>query len=296
MSVAAIGVGLVTVVGGAVAAKSAADRSARAQREALAGQKGVDVADVTRQAREADLQKYRDQFRLQAEVDPGSAALRESSNKALQESVFGDPNEKNANEILKSLFNENVNVDPNDANFVQALKTRAQETLALGGKISPDQQAELVRAGLETGAQSGFNAGSSATRQGVGKLLASESEALAASRAEQARGLFGFATDINSSRVGNLTNIGNASTNAAIARNAKLTSIANLADSRVPEIGIGGGDIANLAVGNTNQGNQVTLQRGAVAAQNAAANGQIISGLIGKLGGAAQTYLTTPRT
>lgn len=271
-------------VASAGAKQYAAGKAASAQKKGLDAVEGVNIADVANQAAARDIQKQKDQFAAQAATDPASAALRTTSNEGLQRAVFGDPNEQNANTILQTLFDENINIDPNDVNFVSSLKSRAQEVLDQGGRFSGEQQAELVRAGLEQGGQAGFSAGSSATRQGVGKLLASESERLAAEREARARDLFGFATATENNRVNVLGDIGEGSLRANAQKTDQLFNIANLADERVPNIGLSGGDIANLAVSNTNLRNKVALAKAGVRAQKALATGDTIAGLAGSLG------------
>lgn len=288
--IAGAAIAAVGAIGSAVIAKKSQDKAIAAQKDALASQKGIDIGAVQQQAKDADLQKYKDQFKLLGEVDPTTAAIRDQSNAALLNSV-NDTNSANSNSILQSLFNENANVDPNDAAFAAKLKSKAQEQLDLGGSLSPEAQSEFVRAGLETASGAGFNPGSNATKQGVGKLLFTESNALEQQRAKMAQELFGFATDLNTTRNQQLLGISNAAqTKSALDQN-KLLNLAQLADSRTPNIGLSGGDIANLAVGNTNQANAVAAQKGAVDAANAQARGQITAGLVGNLASVAGTAI-----
>lgn len=301
----ALAVSAAATVGTSLIAANAQKKAAQAQQSALNDVKPVDVIKVAADAKAADLDKYKNQFTLLNQVDPATGQLRDASNAGLAESIGTSVYDKNldqSNALLGSLFGENVNVDPNDKAFYDQLKARAASELAQGGNFSPEQQAELVRAGLEQGGQGGFAPGSSATRQGVGKLLASESESLKNSRQAMAQQLFGFASSLKDNRNNTLLNISGAqqgaAAQAAAQRNAdfsKLFSLANLADSRVPDIGLGGSDIANLAVANNNTANNVTLQKGAVQANRTAANGQIAAGLVGGLASLPGQYLTYQR-
>lgn len=267
--------------------KVAATRALNAQQAALDKVKGVDINAVAQDAKAQDVQKYKDQFALLSQVDPNTAAFRDAANRGLIEQANGDANSTNANQILQGLFDSNVKLDPADADFMAKLKAKAAQQLDLGGKLSPDQQAEFVRAGLEQSAGSGFDPSSSASRQGIGKLLASESNALELQRQNVAKELFGFATDLNTTRNQNLLGIAGAAGNKSALDQQKLLQLAALGDSRVPNVGLSGGDIANLAVGNNNQANNVTVQRGAANANYAGVNGEITAGLIGNIASAA---------
>ncbi len=99
-----------------------------------------------------------------------------------------------------------------------------------------------------------------------------------------AQQLFGFATDLKTNRNNTLTGISGASQGASAAQFSKLFNLANLADSRVPNIGLGGGDIANLAIGNNNLENNKALQTGAINANMATAKGKSNAALIGATG------------
>jgi hypothetical protein len=237
----------------------------------------VDIQEVQRLAREADLQRIKD---TNAAEDPTMKGIRTSADQALLNSVVGDPNISNANKILQTLFDENVNLDPRDANFQERLKAEASRQLDLGGRLSPEQQAELVRAGLENAEQAGYGAESTTGRGQLGKLLASESERLATERQARAKDLFGFAADLQNLRNSNLLGIGSASTSTANLNTNRLLDIAGLVDSRKETVGLTGGDIANLAVGNQNAANQMAANRAAIEAQNAQARATSTAGLI----------------
>lgn len=277
-------------IGSAVVQANAAKKAAAAQQEALKNVKGVDINQVSQQAKDADIAKYRDQFNLLNQYDPVTGEIRSTTNDQLADFAKNDSNSNDANSILKTLFNENANPDSTDVNFYNTLRSQAQNQLDQGGQLSPEQQAEFVRAGLEGASTTGLNAGSAATRQSVGKLLASEQLQQQQQRQQMAQQLFGFATELKNNRNQTLGNIANQNLAASQVKQNKLLALSELADSRVPDVGLSGGDIANLAVGNQNQANQVALQRGAIQAQQAQARGQITAGLIGGLTSAAGMY------
>lgn len=269
---------IAATVAGAVISGNAQKKAAKIA--AGTGNGGVDIAAVQQQAREADLQRIKD---TNAAEDPTMKGIRTSSDQALLNSVVGDPNATNANKILSSLFNENINLDPRDAAFQQKLKTEAQKQLDLGGSFSPEQQAELVRAGLEKSSAAGYGAESTTGKSQLGKLLASESDRMATERQARAKDLFGFATDLNNLRTSNLLNISGASTSTAAADQNRLLNLAGLVDSRKETVGLTGGDIANLAVGNQNSANQMAANRASIAAGNAQARATSTAGLISGL-------------
>lgn len=287
-------VGAVVVAAGAIgAAAISADSSrkaAHAQADALKAQKGTDIPDVQALAAEADKQKYKDQFTILNEVDPATGQLRDSTNFQLNKYATNDAGQQAATGVLSQLFDENHNPDATDTQFYNTLRTQAQQQLDLGGSLSPAQQSEFVRAGLEGASTSGLNPASAATRQKVGGLLASESTALQAQRQQQAQSLFGFATQLKDNRNAQLSSIGNFGLQTSAANGSKLLNLAQLADSRVPEIGLGGGDVANLSVANTNQKNGNLVAMGQVNAQRAVADGKTYSNLIGGLTSAVGGY------
>lgn len=277
---------VIGVAGAAVSAnqkKVAQNKANDAQQAALDKQQSLDPAQIAKDAYSADLARYQKQFQALDSIDHTTSQIRNSSNDALLAGVTGggDKNNVNANSILQGLFDSNNKLDPADANFSASLKAKAQQQLDLGGKLSPDAQAEFVRAGLEQSAQGGFNAGSDATKQGVGKLLFSESNALEQQRNATAKTLFGFADDLNTSRNNNLLGIAGATASKSASDYTKLLGLAQLADSRVPALGLTGANVADLSVANTNQQNQLATQQGAVTASNAQARGAITAGLIG---------------
>lgn len=279
----------------AQAAETAAAQGTAAQNAALGNVKGVDIPALTEQARATDLAKYKSQFNDLNSVDPVTGEIRTAANAGLLGSV-NDQNTSNSDRILQTLFDENINVDPNDKAFYDKLKAEASRQLDLGGNLSPEQQAEFVRAGLEQGAGSGYQAGSSALKQGVGKLLASEQEALGNSRRSMAQQLFGFATNLKSTRTGELSGLAGQSRDASNSAFSKLFGLANLADSRTPDIGLSGADTANLTVANNNLENEKALQAGGIAAnsantaaQLALERGKIASGLTGAVGSSVGT-------
>lgn len=276
---------VIGIAGTAIASNQksvAANRAKDAAQAALDKQKQLDPTKIANDAYAQDLKKYQDQFNALNQVDPITGQIRTASDKGLLASANGtDQNNQNANSILQGLFNSNSQLNPADAAFESTLKAKAQQQLDLGGKLSPDAQAEFVRAGLEGAAQSGFNGGSSATKQGVGKLLFSESNALEQQRANMAKELFGFATDLNTTRNQNLLGIANASSSKSAQDFQKLFALAQLSDSRVPNLGLSGTNVANLDVANVNQANQLATQQGAITGNAAIARGNITAGLIG---------------
>ncbi len=276
---------VIGIAGTAVASnqkKVAANKANDAAQAALDAQQKLDPTKISNDAYAADLAKYQQQFQALNQVDPVTGQIRTAANAGLLASASGnDQNSTNANSILQGLFNSNNTLNPSDAAFEADLKSTAQKQLDLGGQLSPDAQAEFVRAGLENSAQSGFNGGSAATQQGVGKLLFTESNALEQQRQNMAKELFGFATDLNTTRNQNLLGIASASASKSAQDYQKLFALAQLSDSRVPNLGLSGTNIANLDVANVNQANQLATQQGAITGNNAIAQGNITAGLIG---------------
>jgi len=224
-------------------------KAAKEQQAALDKIKGTDIEKTAARAKEADLQQFKDSLQAQRDLDPATARLRDISNEQLAQ---GDPQQAAVNRVLSDLFSTTQPADARDTKFIETLKTRAQEELDRGGALSGEQQSELVRAGLEQAGASGVGAGSVAGRRTVGRLLASETERLRQERGNVARELFGFATDLQSRRIDDASRLVSTNQNVQQQRLQRLFNLANLADSRVPTIGLGGSDIANLEISNQN--------------------------------------------
>jgi hypothetical protein len=269
---------------------NAQKKALAAQQAALDKQKPVDVEATQASAKQADLDKFKAGFEAQNQYDPVTGQIRAKTNDALSQFASNDTNENAANSALGALSAENLPVDSRDVQFTDTLKGQAQSALDQGGALSPEQQAEFVRAGLEGASTTGLNAGSSTTRQSIGKLLASEQLAQQEQRQNMAKNLFGFATDLKSQRNNTLSNIASNNLGASAQHGNKLLNLAQLADSRVPDVGLSGGDIANLNVANTNQANGNAMQQGAIQANNAVARGQIAAGLVGGITSAAGSF------
>jgi hypothetical protein len=240
----------------------------------------VDPAQMAAMAQEQDIARYRQSLAAQEQLDPATAQMRKLADAGLGAT---DPNETIANALLAQLYSENVNIDPRNAEFQNLLKERATEQMRLGGSLSPEQQAELVRAGLEQTGTTGVGPGSRAGKQSIGKLLVSEQEALGQNRAALAQQLFGFSEAMDQNRAGRLGGIaGQAGSQQQITAN-KLFGMADLADRRMPTVGLSGADMVNLAVSNVNTKNEAILGQGNIAAEGALARGQIGSSLLGGL-------------
>ncbi len=264
-------------------AQGAAGQAAAAQKTGLDAVQTVDPTKINAQAVAADRAKITNQLTALKDLDPGTAALRDTSNAGLNTT---SQQAQDSNAILKGLFDENAALNPADANFQEQLKARAQQHLDEGGSLTPEQQAEFVRAGLEQAGTSGVGAGSAAGRQTVGKLLASEQNALQLQREAQAKDLFGFATDLQTQRNQQLLGIQGATLNADQANTAKLLNLAQLADSRTPNVGLSGTDMANLAVSNQQLLNDVALKKAGVNANLASTIGTLAANRDTAVGGA----------
>jgi hypothetical protein len=100
---AAVAVGAVVAGGeiaGSMAAKSAAKDAKNQQIKALNSLEQADVGDLNSQALAADRKRFEEQFKLQKDVDPNVAKLREQGALGVADGLKEDAN---VNNILKQL-------------------------------------------------------------------------------------------------------------------------------------------------------------------------------------------------
>lgn len=359
-AIAAVAVGATVAaaaVGGAVIQADAQRKAANKMKDALSNMQTPDPEALSKVWKDTDLQKYQDQFTNLRKVDPETAALQDNSLKTLgtmtgetagdrglgtlHDSLIGAKSDVTANQ---NLINQRVGVQDANAAKIQGLgdrylaaapdaatlaankdyqaqvKDRASQLLAEGGQLSPQQQAELVRAGLENAGARGMNAGSGATRQTVGRLLASESENLANSRAANSTNLFGFAQNSagadqsaqntatagaqgafgqagglfanNTATVANnntqaINNRATLDTNAAqslVQKDAQQVSrnanLLGIAQSRTPNIGPSGNDVVSLYLAKMNAKNGQAIGIANTEGQKAMAQAGMYSGAL----------------
>lgn len=279
MPVVAAGVMVAGAVGSAMAQRSAAKKAAKAQKDALDNVSGVNVKAVQKEALKADRERFENQFKLQEEVDPTLAAVREKGAGNLLANLQDDPQ---SNRILNQLAKEGAQDSPKRQALIDQLLAGAEEEIAQGASLPPEFQAELIRAGLEKSSGAGLSSDyRAAAGVGIRKLLGSAGMELQAFRRGQAANLLATADAAKQNRLNALSTTLGALEGAASGRTGRAVTGYGVGAAGVPQAGLSGADVANLAVTNTQIANEKAMGRGQIAANEAVARGQFISGLIG---------------
>lgn len=289
---------------GTVAKGEAARKAAGAMKDAIGNVERIDVAKENDIARKYDEARYRGQLELQAKVDPTAAALRTTGMEKLLASLNSADDEK-ALELVRKLADENGTEDPTVKAVKQKLVDDALADLNRGATLSPDFQAELVRAGLESGAKSGLGiAPGSAGAQASRKLLGAAGEQLKQQRATAAESAVSTVANLQAARTNILTGTAAMLANLTGQQAGKAANAAQIGYSLVPQYGLSGSDAVNIDFARLNQAQQLALASGSVEAQKRLAQGEMIAGLFGAgsqalgglagagaLGSGAQSYM-----
>ena len=268
---------------GAVAQKSAADKAAAAQKKALKEQNSafgqLNPDRVNKLAQEADAERAKGRVALQKELDPELAQLRQLGKEGLV-AVAADDRIRKASDLL---FKENAVADPRLEALKDQLINRAQEELNLGASLPAEFQNELVRAGVSRGAATGLAIDQRSIGGPVAQALGSAGLALQRNREQAAGNLIGQAQAITDARTNILANI---FPKVETVRAATAAGQFATAEQALPEFGLSGENIANLQIARVQAQNALTQKKADLSAQNAMAQGQFTSQLIGAGAGA----------
>ncbi len=285
-----------TAAAGAYAAseqKKAADKGASAQKKAITSQnkllKKLDPDALNSLAMKFDSSRAKNRLALQAEIDPEVAQIRELSKKALLDRAAVSTDQRESNQLATRLFNETKDEDPRLVALKDSILAKAQSELAAGASLPPEFQSELVRAGLETGAQSGIGMGKNAVGGGVARLLGAAGIQLDRERTQTAVALTDAAQDLTNSRINILSSVFPRLRELEAAdRNEQVANL-QLAEAMLPESGISGQEAVNIQIGKSKAKAALLQQRANVKAGEAQANAQFNSSLASTAASAIST-------
>lgn len=295
ISAAAI-VGGGMIAGGVMQANAAKD-AANSQIGALKKAPKLNIPQISDAATERDLQKYKDQFKYQSEIDPASAALRtEGAQSVLNELRAGSPASDKA---FSALQEQAATEQAQNAPLIAQLIEQARAEIAAGATLPPEFQSELIRSGLENSSAAGNSLNKAgAAGANLRTLLGSAGEQLKGVRQQRAAQAIGTATDLQSRRASILAGI--ATMDQTLRGNRfNLGVQANvIGNNNVPDLGISGADVANLHIAKTNAAANTSAQIGQLQGQKALANGQLLSSIVqgttSMAGGALSSYFAKP--
>jgi len=272
--------------GGAYAKKKAADKGAEIQQKALVGQKKIlkdelSFERINQAATDADRLRAENRLALQKEIDPELAQLRQLGKEKLLEETQRPNASLQSTQVANALFNENAKEDPRLEALKSSIINRAQEEIAAGSTLPPQFQAELVRAGVQQGAQAGFATDARTVGGTIAKALGIGGEQLKVARENQAVNLAGAATNLDQSRANILGSIFPTIAAAEQARRQNAAAEFGIGEATLPESGLTGREAAAIQQNRGNTLLKIRGQQGQIKAQQAAAQGEATAAYIG---------------
>lgn len=280
------GVAAAGAAASAYAKKKAADKGAKIQQTALKGQKKILAEElsferINQAATDADRLRAENRLALQKEIDPELAQLRQLGKEKLLEEAERPDESLQSTQIANALFRENVQEDPRLEALKGSIINRAQEEISAGATLPPAFQAELVRAGVQQGAQAGFATDARTVGGTIAKALGIGGEQLKMARENQAINLAGAATNLDASRAQILGSIFPTIAAQEDARRRNSAAEFGIGDTTIPESGLTGREAAGIQQNRGNTLLKIRGQQGQVAAQKAAAQGEATAAYIG---------------
>jgi hypothetical protein len=272
----------VAAAGSAAAAhakKAAADKAASAQQTALKGQAKIlseelSYSRVNQQAVEAERNRAKERIRLQEEIDPELAQLRQLGKQQLLAQAQQPEASKESVQVAKQLFAENIKPSEGLEKLKDQIIGRAQERLAQGATLPPEFQAELVRAGVSQGAQAGLKPTSGTVGGRLYQALGSAGIALQAQREQQAQNLAQTASGLEESRARILESIFPTISQTEATQRGVAAATFGIGEQTLPQAGLTGAEAANLQINRGNTLIKLRGKKGDIAAQKALAAGE----------------------
>ena len=289
----------------------AASQNKKAINSAINNQKSVDVGKLASDARTNAETNLRTALDLESKYLPQQAELRGATGQNFlnQLNPEGTAAGQRNDALMRALgFDPGAYAQNYGGNaLTQSAADSIMADLALGGKLDPETQAQVVRAGLARGGNSGI-LGSDAGRGLVARDLGLTSLQLQQSRQQNAlnAGMAQSQLGLNASQQYlQSLGLGLDATSGSLINSGNLYGL--LANQPLPEAGLSSGDLASVNVGQTNAYNQNLMTAAGISAANNSAKYSGISNAIqsglgmyadfagGKagLGGAGTTLGTT---
>lgn len=284
--VAVAAIAAVGAVASSVAKKNAAAKAASAQKQGIQEQEAIlrqrlNPAALNRLAIETDRTRALSRLELQREVDPELAELRDFSKQRLLELSKADQAAQQSQRVANQLFEENIDADPRIEQLKDSIIARAQEDFDAGATLPPEFQAELIRSGIQTGAQAGVGTAGRTVGGVTSRLLGGAGIALKQQRAQEGAALAGVADSLAQSRQRLLANIFPTVKVQEDAQYGRAIQGLGIAEAALPESGISGTEAVNIEIAKQKGLANAKAQLGQVRAGEAQARGDFTAGLIG---------------
>jgi len=192
--------------------------------------------------RQEFLQKY----------EPELYQLREASKQQLLAQATRTKGQDPSHILAGKLFNEVREEDPRLRAMKESLIDRAQEDINAGAKLSPEFQAELVRAGLDAGSQAGIGFSKGAIGGGVARVLGLAGEQLKQQRNAEAVNLTNAAQNLATARTNILASVFPKLRDLETADRNESVQNFLLTERNTPNVGLSGADAVNAHLTKTN--------------------------------------------
>lgn len=286
MPVAAVaGLAVAGGIASSVAKKNAADKAAAAQKKALSQQQSIlqnklDPEALNKLAQTADTERAKNRLALQQAVDPELASLRTLGKQQLLEQAQIPEGSKQSTQLANRLFSETNT--PNELEGVKnSIIQAAQKEIDAGATLPPEFQGELVRAGLNTGSQSGIGITKNSIGGGVARALGMGGIQLQQQREQAAQQLAGTAQSLISARSNLLSSVFPKLRDLETQRRVEAAQNFQLADQSIPESGLSGQDVVNLKVAQQKGVANLLQSQANVKATQATNQGNFLGSVIG---------------
>lgn len=272
----------VSLIGVAAGVATSADASRKASHSAQDAAKAsqVDINALDEQTRKIALKNAEDSRALEASLTPEVPRLRTDANNAVIGALGGDP----ALESAKQKLSASLGIPLNTPLLNDAI-AKARSDLALGGKLSIDQQNLATRQGLA-------QAGTSTGNLGLGRDLAARDLGLTSYGVEQQRLMnasqlggqeLSLATDNSSNLLNQIQLLQSINSN----KNAFSLGAAQYGQSiGQPIVGLDPSSVANIAIGNGNNAGAALSNRANIYGQQSSN----YANLAGQLAGSYLNY------
>lgn len=250
------------------------------QKDALKRLKEIDIDEYKEQANLGDREQYINKLENLRLADPQLAKVRDAAVDQMYQ--FLNPEaQTNAQKISDEVTKRALEESPRLRSLEESFLKRAESNLAMGAKLPPEFQGELISSGLEQGATTGYGLDRGGALAGVlGNKIGESQILLQRQREADALGLAQGAEALKNNRINILRGLATDVQNIDIAKSNLANAALNFVSAAGPGGGLSGDQVISALEQNRAQKNKVTLGLGDLRAQDALSQGQMINSMI----------------
>lgn len=246
----------------------------------------LEPGKISSAAEAQDVARAKAQRALQAILDPALARSRIAATEGIEQQLAGLTS-GSGDMLAEQAAQEALAATGGFDELKQRLIDAALGELDAGATLPQDVQAELVKAGLERGAQTGSGAGpGSLAGQETRRLIGQEGIKLQADRQARAAGLGAAAQDLETRRANILGSLFPALKENQIKNIAATSGVLATSNAAMPTAGLSGEDITNLWLQRVGATSTLMGKAGDVNAAGMLATGNIWGNALGTATGA----------